>query len=127
MRDQIDEILSFLFLSNERCSANVHYLQSLKIQAIFNGIFFIYFISFNTISFLILFLFSKVTKEARNYHPNTFEYFRLPVEDASDTNLLEHFDLVVDKIEEARLQNKNVLVHCVMGMSRFVLFIYLNI
>jgi len=67
-----------------------------------------------------------VTKEAKIYHPEKFEYFRLAIADNAQTNILSHIDEVVDRIESARLKNQNVLVHCVAGMSRLTFF-FLNI
>ncbi|XP_062499495.1 dual specificity protein phosphatase 14-like [Corticium candelabrum] len=46
------------------------------------------------------------------------EFLRIPVTDKPDSLLSSHFDTVSDKIEEARLSGKNVLVHCRAGISR---------
>ena len=46
------------------------------------------------------------------------DHVRIPVEDRPNTDLSVYFDSVSDKIEEARISGKHVLVHCRAGISR---------
>lgn len=46
------------------------------------------------------------------------EYFRVPVKDSRDSNLIDYFDDVADMIEKTREKDGKSLVHCVAGVSR---------
>lgn len=48
------------------------------------------------------------------------EYFRVPVKDTREANLLDYFDQVADLIEETRQKHGRSLVHCLAGVSRSV-------
>ncbi|KAG5677145.1 hypothetical protein PVAND_006927 [Polypedilum vanderplanki] len=46
------------------------------------------------------------------------EYMRVPIKDVRESNLIEFFDQVADKIEKTRKKDGKSLVHCVAGVSR---------
>lgn len=48
------------------------------------------------------------------------EYLRVPIKDTRESNLLDYFDQVADRIEETRQNDGRSLVHCVAGVSRSV-------
>lgn len=48
------------------------------------------------------------------------EYMRVALKDTRESNLIEYFDEVADKIEEIRQKDGKSLVHCVAGVSRSV-------
>jgi atypical dual specificity phosphatase len=45
---------------------------------------------------------------------------RIPIKDTRESNLIDSFDMVADKIEEIRQSDGKSLVHCVAGVSRSV-------
>ncbi|XP_018319646.1 dual specificity protein phosphatase 18 [Agrilus planipennis] len=49
---------------------------------------------------------------------NVIKYTRIPVYDNLSSNLLEYFESCADAIHEEASNNRNVLVHCVAGVSR---------
>lgn len=53
-----------------------------------------------------------------DHESSEIECVRIPVEDKPDAILSVYFDVVSDKIEEARISGKSVLVHCNAGISR---------
>ncbi|CRL06608.1 CLUMA_CG019505, isoform A [Clunio marinus] len=48
------------------------------------------------------------------------DYMRVAMKDSRESNLIEYFDEVADKIEKTRQQDGKSLVHCVAGVSRSV-------
>lgn len=48
------------------------------------------------------------------------EYMRVALKDTRESNLIDYFDEVADKIEEIRQKDGKSLVHCVAGVSRSV-------
>jgi len=60
----------------------------------------------------------NVTNEVENFFPNTFDYHKISLVDKPTSNLQEHFDAAVDKIENAMKNKQGVLVHCQRGISR---------
>ena len=58
--------------------------------------------------------------ECQNYFPSKFEYKKIPVCDTSKTNIKFYLEEAADFIENIRLNNKKVLVHCYKGRSRSV-------
>lgn len=92
----ITEITPYLYLGNECDAKNVASLEKKGISAILN-----------------------VTKNIPFYnHSVTSINKRISVNDCSTQNLKEHFDEAIDFIEQARLNNSKVLVHCQAGISR---------
>lgn len=49
---------------------------------------------------------------------NKPEYMRVAIKDTRESNLIEFFDQVADKIEQIRESDGKSLVHCVAGVSR---------
>lgn len=92
------EILPHLYLSCRKAASNRKCLENNSISRILN-----------------------VTSEESEYqHLDGFSYFQIAVEDSHEVNMLQHLPLAFSFIEEARLANEKVLVHCHAGMSRSV-------
>lgn len=51
---------------------------------------------------------------------NIPEYMRVALKDTRESNLIDYFDEVADKIEDIRQKDGKSLVHCVAGVSRSV-------
>ncbi|XP_073433605.1 dual specificity protein phosphatase 19 [Dendrobates tinctorius] len=60
----------------------------------------------------------NVAYGVENVFPDEFTYKKLSILDLPETDLSSHFPECFDFIEEARLQNGVVLVHCNAGVSR---------
>ena len=88
-------ILDWLFLGNHKDSESMEVLRNNKIDTILN-----------------------TTIECKNEFPKYFQYKKIPVCDTSKTNLKFYFNEIADFLENCRLNGKNVLVHCYMGISR---------
>ena len=59
------------------------------------------------------------TKNIPNYYEdNNISYLRIPVDDTCDQHIEKYFDLTYNFIEKCIKENKKVLVHCRMGISR---------
>lgn len=92
------EILPHLYLSCRKAASNRKCLENNNISRILN-----------------------VTSEESEYqHLDGFSYFQIAVEDSHEVNMLQHLPLAFSFIEEARLAQEKVLVHCHAGMSRSV-------
>ena len=92
------EILSHLYLGCRGAASNKQSLLDNSISRILN-----------------------VTSEASEYqHLDNFAYFQIPVEDSHEVDMLQYLPRAFAFIEEARLSNEKVLVHCHAGMSRSV-------
>lgn len=50
--------------------------------------------------------------------PEDTDIFRISIEDSPLENISQHFFDVIRFIDEARYMHRNVLVHCMAGMSR---------
>lgn len=48
------------------------------------------------------------------------EYLRVAIKDSRESNLIDYFDQVADRIEKIRQEDGKSLVHCVAGVSRSV-------
>lgn len=63
----------------------------------------------------------NVTSEESQYqHLDGFTYYQIAVEDRHEVDMLQHLPSAFAFIEQARLSNEKVLVHCHAGMSRSV-------
>lgn len=92
------EILPHLYLSCRKGASNKQSLEANNISRILN-----------------------VTNEASEYqHLEGFTYHQIAVEDKHEVNMLECLPRAFSFIEEAKLANEKVLVHCHAGMSRSV-------
>ncbi|CAL8129737.1 unnamed protein product [Orchesella dallaii] len=60
----------------------------------------------------------NVTAEIDNFFPDMFRYMNIPVIDNEETDLLRYFNDSYRFISQALKEEKNVLVHCKMGISR---------
>jgi len=90
-------ILPFLYLGGER---NAHNLKELTVRT--------------NIGFIL-----NVTWEAAEQYPDQFKYKRVTISDKAAEPISDHFEEVFEFIEIARKDGtKNVLVHCVQGISR---------
>lgn len=95
---QVFEILPHLYLSCKKAASNRVSLQNNNISRILN-----------------------VTSEESEYqHLDGFSYFQIAVEDSHEVDMLQYLPKAFAFIEEARLSNEKVLVHCHAGMSRSV-------
>ena len=59
----------------------------------------------------------NVTTEVQNSFPTEIQYFKIAVEDKTDTDILFHIESTNNFIENAR-NTGSILVHCVAGVSR---------
>ena len=92
------EILPHLYLSCRKGASNRQGLEQRSISRILN-----------------------VTKEVSEYqHLEGFTCCQIAVEDKHEVNMLEYLPKAFAFIEEARVANEKVLVHCHAGMSRSV-------
>jgi len=90
------EILSYLFIGNQRDAANKERLVQLGITHIIN-----------------------VTSQLPlNFEGEGFSYKRLPATDSGSQNLKQYFTEAVEFIDNARESQGKVLVHCQAGVSR---------
>lgn len=92
-----DEILDGLFISNFIISSSRSFMHDKKIKLIVN-----------------------CAKDIPNLHSSKLKYINIPVYDSLDQNdiMYSYLDKTVDTIRSYHLYNKNVLVHCVAGISR---------
>ena len=94
--DELDEIIpNFLYISDFASACNYQALQT-------NGI--------THILCLIL--------GVDPMFPKDFKYLNIHLDDRPDVQLSDHFDQCVDFIEQAKISNGKVLVHCMCGISR---------
>lgn len=77
---------------------------------------FIYFLKFLFVFRISCIL--NVTAEIDNFFPDMFRYMNIPVIDNEETDLLRYFNDSYRFISQALKEDKNVLVHCKMGISR---------
>ncbi len=93
------EILPHLFLGCRKVAASLHHLKDCRITRILN----------------------VTSSEPNNFESQgDFEYKQIAVEDSHDVNMLKYLPDAFRFIEDARLNNEKVLVHCHAGMSRSV-------
>ncbi|XP_076305730.1 dual specificity protein phosphatase 10-like isoform X1 [Tachypleus tridentatus] len=90
------EILPFLFLGNERDATNLANLRKLGIGHVLS-----------------------VTVHNTGHHNSSgIIYKRLPASDSCHQNIKQYFEEAFDFIDEVRLHDSKVLVHCQAGISR---------
>lgn len=65
----------------------------------------------------------NVSIECRNTFPGEFVYKKYDLEDTHAQEISQHFEEASEFLEEARKNTKNVLVHCIQGMSRSASFV----
>jgi len=65
----------------------------------------------------------NVSVECRNHFPAEFTYKKYDLEDTAQQEISAHFEEASEYLEEARKNAKNVLVHCIQGMSRSASFV----
>jgi hypothetical protein len=53
-----------------------------------------------------------------NKFPDTIDYININIDDNEDENISEHFDIVYDKLSETPIEEKRILFHCMLGISR---------
>ena len=59
----------------------------------------------------------------RSYEPFTFNYLEFGLDDTPDTDLTPGFEPTYNFINSHLLEGRNVLVHCMAGMSRSVSYV----
>ncbi|KAK6180931.1 hypothetical protein SNE40_008895 [Patella caerulea] len=90
------EVLPFVYLGNERDAANLERLQSNNIKYVLN-----------------------VTSHVPLYFENQgIKYRRIPASDSCQQNLKQYFEEAIEFIDDARQNNRRVLIHCQAGVSR---------
>ncbi len=90
------QLLTFLYVGNERDAADLEFLQQERICNVLN-----------------------VTQSVPCFHDNKLvNYKRISVRDNSLANLKKHFDEAFQFIEAARKRHEKVLLHCSAGISR---------
>ncbi|XP_064400025.1 dual specificity protein phosphatase 6-like [Halichondria panicea] len=92
------EILPHLFLGCRKVAASLQHLKDSRITRILN----------------------VTSSEPNNFESQGFEYKQIAVEDSHDVNMLKYLPDAFCFIEDARMNNEKVLVHCHAGMSRSV-------
>jgi protein-tyrosine phosphatase len=65
----------------------------------------------------------NVSIECQNSFPGEFIYKKYDLEDTPGQDISQHFEEASEYLEEARKSSKNVLVHCIQGMSRSASFV----
>jgi hypothetical protein len=60
----------------------------------------------------------NISTELDNCFEGEFEYKRIAIADEAESDIGKHLDEACDWIEKSRKAEKNVLVHCLAGMSR---------
>jgi len=65
----------------------------------------------------------NVSIECQNSFPGEFLYKKYELEDTPAQDIIQHFEEASEFLEEAQKNNKNVLVHCIQGMSRSASFV----
>lgn len=89
------KIFDWLILGGKRHSLDLDYLKDNQIECILN-----------------------VAIECQNIFPKRFTYKKIPICDTPNTNIKMYLIDVADFLEDCRLKNKKVYVHCYMGRSR---------
>ena len=110
MRGEGVEICVNVYIGTSLTASNLKYLEDKQIQSIVNC----------TKSVPCFFS----SKENEDFNANDYdgikerEYLRIPIEDASNENILKYFDQVYNFVENTLKDNKAVLFHCKFGRSR---------
>lgn len=60
----------------------------------------------------------NVTTEIDNFHPESFVYMRVPIEDKEDSDAGAHFPAAIDFIHRAYTGKGRIYIHCTAGVSR---------
>ncbi|XP_031557403.1 protein phosphatase Slingshot homolog 2-like isoform X2 [Actinia tenebrosa] len=60
----------------------------------------------------------NISREIDNFFYGTFKYFNVRIYDEEESDLMSHWDKTYKFINEAKINESKVLVHCKMGMSR---------
>lgn len=90
-------IIPFLYLGDTMNAKNSHELSKLNIDTIIN-----------------------MTHEVKNFYPEKYNYINYAWRDSLNYHIINDLDEICDKINDLISQNKNILVHCKMGLSRSV-------
>jgi len=65
----------------------------------------------------------NVSIECKNHFPDEFKYKKYDIQDNIGQDLTAYFEEACEFLEEAKSNAKNVLVHCIQGMSRSASFV----
>jgi len=101
MNSHSSQILDWLYLGGYRNSSN---LKELTVRT--------------QIGYIL-----NVSIECQNSFPGEFIYKKYELEDTPAQEIIQHFEEASEFLEEARKNSKNVLVHCIQGMSRSASFV----
>jgi len=101
MNSHSSQILDWLYLGGYRNSSN---LKELTVRT--------------QIGYIL-----NVSIECQNSFPGEFVYRKYDLEDITGQDIIQHFEEASEFIEEARKNTKNILVHCIQGMSRSASFV----
>lgn len=98
----MSEIVPGLFLGNANDAENMSLLQQNQIKSIIN-----------------------ISQTIPCYHETErlFDYLRVPCNDSSQENIVQHFQRTSESIQMSLSLNQNVLVHCQAGVSRSPSFV----
>ncbi|KAK5575337.1 hypothetical protein RB653_010595 [Dictyostelium firmibasis] len=56
--------------------------------------------------------------ELDDIYPHLYKYYRANLDDRPKANIYEHFEPVIEFIDDCKKQGGRILVHCAMGISR---------
>lgn len=102
-RTQPSEIIDGLYISNWDFASDARQLKAFNITAIVNCAA------------------SRSRLDTLPYQVNAdTDYLGLPIVDVPSFDIAQFFDAATDFIQEHRMANRSVLVHCEVGMSRSV-------
>lgn len=101
MNSHSSEILEWLYLGGYRNSTNY---KELTVRTQINYIL-------------------NVSIECENSFPGEFVYKKYDLEDTPEQDISAHFEEACEFLEQARVNSKRALVHCIQGMSRSASFV----
>lgn len=96
----ITNICEYLYLGDKECSQNYEILNNHKISNIIN---------------------LSNSKEYIKY--DSIKYNDIEIEDNKEVKIINYFEECINLIKDSILQKKNILVHCMNGVSRSVTII----
>jgi len=100
----ITKIIENLYLGDIECSQNKLIIDSNNITSIIN--------------------LSNSNNYSNNYIKfDNIDYYDINIDDNRSVNISQYFDKCINIIDNSRNQNKNILVHCMNGVSRSVTII----